>query len=214
MIQTLTENQLLAYFPTFDKELADLIMEHGTVKNFAADDLIMRPGQFIRSTILVLKGRIKVSKQGEEGDELFMYYLEPGNACALSMICASKQEKSELLAKVIEDTEVIMLPVALMDELMSKYKSWYYFVLETYRQRFEELLTLIDHTVFRSMDERLLFYLKKQQESLKSNELKLTHEQIAEDLGSSRVVISRLLKQMEKDGKVRLFRSHLELVNI
>jgi CRP/FNR family transcriptional regulator len=143
-----------------------------------------------------------------------MYYLEPGNACALSMICASKQEKSELLAKVIEDTEVIMLPVALMDELMGNYKSWYYFVLETYRQRFEELLTLIDHTVFRSMDERLLFYLKKQQESMKSNELKLTHEQIAEDLGSSRVVISRLLKQMEKDGKVKLFRSHLELVNI
>jgi CRP/FNR family transcriptional regulator len=101
-----------------------------------------------------------------------------------------------------------------MDELMGTYKSWYYFVLETYRQRFEELLTLIDHTVFRSMDERLLFYLKKQQESMKSNELKLTHEQIAEDLGSSRVVISRLLKQMEKDGKVRLFRSHLELVNI
>lgn len=214
MIQSLTEDKLLASFPTFDKELADLIMEHGSIKTFAADDLIMRPGQFIRSTILVLKGRIKVSKQGEEGDELFMYYLEPGNACALSMICASKQEKSELLAKVIEDTEVIMLPVALMDELMGNYKSWYYFVLETYRQRFEELLTLIDHTVFRSMDERLLFYLKKQQESMKSNELKLTHEQIAEDLGSSRVVISRLLKQMEKDGKVKLFRSHLELVNI
>lgn len=139
-----------------------------------------------------------------------MYYLEPGNACALSMICAAKKEASEIMAKAVEKTKVITLPIELMDELMRNYKTWYYFVLETYRSRYEELLVVIDHIAFKGMDERLDFYLRNQVMKLKTKELKITHSEIASDLSSSREVISRLLKKMEQRGDLLLHRSYIE----
>jgi CRP/FNR family transcriptional regulator len=200
------------YFPSFDRDLKLTIAQKGALKTFATGELIMRPGQYFHSVVLVVKGRIKLHREGEDGNEFFIYLLEPGNACALSMVCAAKNEKSQMLATAVEETEVIMIPVSLMDELMKNHRSWYYFVLETYRSRFEELLQVVDSIAFKSMDERLEFYLKNLAQKYNSNELNITHQQIADDLNSSREVISRLLKKMEKERKLRLNRNSIELI--
>ena len=203
--------KLSVFYPELEPSLREFIASQAILKEFKAGEVLMKPGQYFKSTMLITRGRVKVYREGTEGSEFFMYYLEPGNACALSMICAARQEKSELLARTVEDTEAILLPINLMDQLMSDYRSWYYFVLATYRNRFEELLSLMDHTVFRGLDERLEYYLRKQKKALRVDELRLTHEEIANDLGSSRVVISRLLKAMERDGKLKLHRNYIDL---
>lgn len=202
---------LTQYYPTFDDELKEAIASAGTLKKVLAGEQLMRPGQYFQSTLLIANGRVKLYREGDDGNEFFMYFLEPGNACALSMICATKHEKSQMLAEAIEDTEVITIPLELMDNLMKNHRAWYYFVLDTYRTRFEELLNVIDHIAFKSMDERLEFYLANQAEKLGTRTLNLTHQQIANDLNSSREVISRLLKNMEKNGRVSLLRNAIML---
>ena len=162
--------------------------------------------------MLITKGLIKLVAEGDEGEEYFMYYLEPGQACALSFVCSEKSRKIDLDAVVKEETEVIQLPVELMDELMIKNKSWYYVVMDNYRSRFRELLDVIRSVAFHNMDERLEYYLLRQKNSSGSSTIHLTHEQIATDLNSSRVVISRLLKQLEQKGKVKLHRFSLEIL--
>ncbi len=198
-------------YPSFDRELQEIVASNGSLKTYKAGEQIIRPGQYFQSSMLIAKGRVKLYREGDDGNEFFMYFLEPGNACALSMICATKHEKSQMLAEAIEDTEVIAIPLELMDNLMKNYRSWYYFVLETYRNRFEELLQVIDHIAFKSMDERLSYYLLNQADKLGLRDLQLTHQQIANDLNSSREVISRLLKNMERNGKVTLLRNTIEL---
>lgn len=203
--------QLDKYFPQFETELKQLIASKGMLKTFRAGDVIMQSGQYLKSTMLITSGRIKLFTDGEEGEEYFMYYLEPGQACALSFVCAARNRKSDLEAIAIEDSEAILIPIELMDELMIKHKTWYYFVIETYRNRFQELLDVIRSVAFHSMDERLEYYLMKQKNTFNSPILSITHEQIATDLNSSRVVISRLLKQMEQQGKLKLLRNSIEL---
>ncbi|MCU0397028.1 MAG: Crp/Fnr family transcriptional regulator [Cyclobacteriaceae bacterium] len=198
-------------YPTFDRELQEIISSSGSVKSYKAGEQIIRPGQYFQYSMLIAKGRVKLYREGDDGNEFFMYFLDPGSACALSMICATKHEKSQMLAEAIEDTDVIAIPLELMDNLMKNYRSWYYFVLETYRNRFEELLQVIDHIAFKSMDERLEYYLLNQAEKLDTRNLQLTHQQIANDLNSSREVISRLLKNMEKSGKLTLLRNAIQL---
>jgi CRP/FNR family transcriptional regulator len=174
----------------------------------------MRTGQYIRSTMLVLDGLIKIYRDDEEGGEFFMYYIEGGKACALSMICALKQDTSEISAKAVMNTTVIAIPLSLMDQWMTQYKSWYQFVLGTYRERFEELLQTIDHIAFRNMDERLIFYLKRHQEKLKSNVISVTHSEIAQELNSSREVITRLLKKLSEKGMLKMHRNHIEIIDL
>ena len=125
-----------------------------------------------------------------------MYHLEPGNACAVSMICAATAKESEILAKAVENSTVIMVPLQYMEDMMKNHKSWYRFVVETYRYRFEELLSVLDDVAFKNMDERLRNYLSRQFNELNTRELKLTHQQIADDLNTSREVITRLLKKL------------------
>jgi CRP/FNR family transcriptional regulator, anaerobic regulatory protein len=201
-------------FPQFEQELIDLLDKNAIERTFHAGEVIVRTGQYIKSTVLVLSGRIKIYRQNEDGGEFLMYYLGPGEACAVSLICALQSQTSEITAKAVEDTEVIMLPVQMMDELMSKYKSWYHFVIQTYRSRFDEMLTVIDNIAFRNMDERLEFYLKRSKSNSGKPILSLTHQEIADDLNSSREVISRLLKKMEQLGKIKLNRNSIELINL
>ncbi|WP_221393500.1 Crp/Fnr family transcriptional regulator [Dyadobacter sp. NIV53] len=197
-------------FPDFEPELKQHLQRDCIVKAIPAGEVIMRTGQYIKHTLLIGSGRVKLYRQGDDGEEAFIYDLEPGNACALSMICNTKQEASEIMAKTVEDTVAIMIPIQLMDELMQKYKTWYYFVIANYRARFEELLVVFDNVVFKGMDERLEFYLKNQFESSKIQTLTITHQEIANDLNTSREVISRLLKKMEQDKKIRLLRNNIE----
>lgn len=199
------------YYPQFDEDLKQYISSKATIKEFKAGEEMMRSGQYLKSTMLVTKGRVKLFTNGEDGEEFFMYYLEPGQACALSFVCAARNKKSDLEAIAIEDVQAIMIPIELMDDLMIKHKIWYYFVIESYRNRYQEVLDALRSVAFHGMDERLEYYLIKQKNSFQNKTLNLTHEQIANDLNSSRVVISRLLKQMENNGKVKLLRNAIEV---
>lgn len=210
----LSEQEIAAHFPSLQKELVEKIAEYGERKTFAEGELLMRTGQYIRSTMLVMDGLVKIYREDQEGNEFFMYYLDGGKACALSMICATKQDTSELTAKAVTDTTVIAIPLRYMDQWMTEYKSWYHFVLGTYRDRFEELLQTIDHIAFRNMDERLVFYLKRHQEKLNIAFIPLTHSEIAQELNSSREVITRLLKKLADKGMVRLHRQSIEIINL
>ena len=194
------EKEISEHFPSLQKELVQQIAEVGELRTFREGEVLMRTGQYIRNVMLVLDGLVKIYREDDEGNEFFMYYLEGGKACALSMICATKQDTSELTAKALTDTTVIAIPLQYMDQWMTQYKSWYHFVVGTYRDRFEELLQTIDHIAFRNMDERLVFYLKRHQEKLKTNIIPLSHAEIAQDLNSSREVITRLLKKLADRG--------------
>lgn len=199
-------------FPTFENELISILEKEAVFRKFSAGDIIIRTGQPIRSTVLILQGRINIYRQNEEGGEFLMYYLGPGQACAISMICAVQSETSEVMAKAEEDTEILMLPATLMDKLANKYRSWYRFVIQTYRGRFDELLQVIDNIAFRNMDERLEFYLQRRARTSGSKKIELSHQQIADDLHSSREVISRLLKKMEQRNYLHLHRNMIELL--
>lgn len=209
-----TVQEILDHFPGLEKELAEKIAGVAERRSFREGEVLMRTGQYIRSTMLVLEGLVKIYREDEEGNEFFMYYLEGGKACALSMICATRQETSQLTARAVRDTVVLTIPLPFMDQWMAEHKSWYHFVVGSYRERFEELLQTIDHIAFRNMDERLVFYLKRHQDSLKSRIIPLTHSEIAQELNSSREVITRLLKKLAEKGMLRLHRQHIEIIDL
>jgi CRP/FNR family transcriptional regulator len=212
MIEDIQEIKNL--FPEFEPGLMQSIEEEGTIKEIPAGTIMMRTGQFIRSTVLVLDGLIKVFRTDDDGNEFFMYHLGPGQACALSMTCAIGQQKSQISAKASKDTVVLQIPIEKMDEWMGEYKSWYQFVVQTYRLRFDELLQTFDSIAFRHMDERIEFYLKRHRDSLGTHIIPITHQEIAQELNSSREVISRLLKKLAERGKIKLNRYHIEIVNL
>jgi len=200
-----------ALFPQFEPPLLSVLEKEAVLKEYKAGELIMRTGQYIKSTALVLEGRVKIYREGPEGGEFLMYYLGPGQACAVSLICAIQSSASEITARAEEDTQILLLPVQLMDSLIKEYKSWYQFVIQTYRSRFDELLAVVDDVAFRNMDERLEIYLNRYRDKTGKTVIELSHQQIAEDLNSSREVISRLLKKMEQRGLLKLNRNKIEL---
>jgi len=136
--------QLEPIFPQFDAELIKHLESIGQVAEFDEGAMMMRPGQYFKNSLLILDGRVKLYREGEDGEEFFLYYLEKGNACALSMICAAKNETSAIKAKAITPVKALTIPIQYMDGLMKDYRQWYYFVLESYRARFGELLEVID----------------------------------------------------------------------
>lgn len=213
-VDTHSDSLLRHNYPIFEEELVEEIENTSEFRTFGPNEILMRRGQYIRSTLLVLSGLIKVYREDEEGNEFLMYYLKPGEACALSMVCAARHEASPIVAKTVSETEVLLVPITTMSEWMGKYKTWYQFVIETYRSRFDELLVTIDSIAFRSMDERLEFHLKRAKEVQGKSTIETSHQEIAHELNTSREVISRLLKKMEQRGLVRLHRNAIELLKI
>ncbi len=201
-------------FPNFDDALASHLKKVGSIIRFEEGELLMRTGQYFKNTLLILEGRVKLYREGEEGEEFFLYHLEPGNACALSMICATRNELSEVKAKAVTNVVALAIPIQHMDGLMRDFRNWYYFVLETYRVRFEELLQVIDQIAFHSMDEKLEFFLKRQFETFRSDTINTTHQEIAADLNSSREVISRLLKKLESAGRISISRNAITNISL
>ncbi|HEY1164901.1 MAG TPA: Crp/Fnr family transcriptional regulator [Chitinophaga sp.] len=202
------------HFPSFEPALTAQLADIGELRELPAGEMLMKTGQYFRSTMLIIDGLIKVYREDEEGNEFFIYHLQAGQACALSMICAAKHESSQIMAKTAAATTVISIPLEYMDTWMSQYKSWYYFVLESYRSRMEEMLLTIDQIAFRNMDERIVFYLKQHQKTLQSNHIHLPFTQIAQELNSSREVISRLMKKLSDKGLIRLHKQYIEIVNL
>lgn len=211
MKKTIEVDNLKQLFPNLEEGLYNELIEHGTTKEVKAGETLLKVGQTIRSTMLIIDGLVKLYREDAEGKEFFIYHLNAGQACSLSMVCAAKQETSEVLAKALTDATILAIPLEYMDQWLSRYKGWYQFVISSYRNRFEELLKTIDAIAFTSMDERLEYYLKKQVEQL-GNNLKITHQEIANDLTSSREVISRLLKKMETKGWLTIHRNSIDWI--
>jgi CRP/FNR family transcriptional regulator len=207
------QEYLKKMFPTFSNELVQDIENNSSLQSYKTGDVIMRTGQYINNTMLVTKGQLKIFREGENGGEFLMYYLQPGQACAVSMICATKSQTSQIMARAVDDVELIIVPLSLMEKWMTEHRSWYEFVIFTYRIRFEELLEVVDNIAFRAMDERLEFYLKRNADASGSKDLRLSHQEIATELNTSREVISRLLKKMEQSELVKLHRNHIEILN-
>ncbi len=201
------------HFPSLSDDLVDEIQSYAAEWRVKAGDVIMDIGSPIARVPLIVEGMIKVFREDDEGNELFLYYLYPGEACAISLVCSTGKEKiSSIRAIAVEDSTFITFPTEKMDEWMQKHKSWYEYVLGTYRYRFEELLNTVDDIAFHKMDERLLSYLDKNVEAQGSRTIKTSHQEIAYELNTSREVISRLLKKLEQRGQVKLARNQIEVL--
>lgn len=192
-------------------ELLASIQEKATKKSFKAGDIIIDFGSYIKFTPLLLKGVIKIVREDKDGHELFMYYLNPGDTCAVSLTCCLSEQKSEIRAIAEDDVELLAIPANLMDSWMFSHLDWKNFIMNTYRKRFDELLKTIDEIAFNKMDVRLKNYLKKKALVTGKNSITSTHQEIANDLSSSREVISRLLKQLEKKGGIKLGRNTIDV---
>lgn len=204
----MTPELLREAFPHFtDPHLIQAILTQGQLMNLPAGKVLMEPGQFIKAVPLVVSGSVKILRMDEEGKELFLYYLDPGETCALSLTCCSASKPSEIKAVVEEDAQMIFIPIQTHERFSDEYKQWKDFVSTTYQYRFQELLVALDAVAFKRMDERLMRYLVTKMKQHKANELHTTHQEIANELGTSREVVSRLLKQLEKKRWIELGRN-------
>ncbi|AFL86030.1 cAMP-binding protein [Belliella baltica DSM 15883] len=190
-----------------DPNLLYAMLEQGTVHKFDYGKVITEPGQFVKMVPIVLEGAIKIMRMDEDGRELFLYYLEPGETCALSLTCCTTSKPSEIKAVAEENTVILGIPIQLHEQWSDRYKQWKDFVANTYQNRFQEMLVALDAVAFKRMDERLMRYIVTKMKQYKSNELHTTHQEIANELGTSREVISRLLKQLEKKKWIELGRN-------
>lgn len=209
------ENNLKESFGVyFEPPLIAEIEEVGLMSSFQSGEKIIEIGQYIKGMPLLLSGAIKILREDTNGDELLLYYLEPGDTCSMTMACCFGDTKSEIRAIAETDIELIMIPVRKMEEWISKYRSWRNFVFESYHNRLNELLVTVDGIAFKNLDQRLVDYLKKKSEITNDNNVKNTHQEIAYDLHTSRVVVSRLLKKLEGMGKIELHRNHITILDL
>jgi CRP/FNR family transcriptional regulator len=207
----LTKEKLVQLFPNWEQALYEEVLEHATFKTAEAGTVLLKKGQNIKSAMLVIEGTVKLYQEDEEGSEYFMYHLNPGEACAVTLVCNYHLEQSQVLAKAVTDIGYISIPLEYMDKWLQHYKSWHYFVIRTYRSRYEELLSTINEIAFKNMDERLEFYIKRHVGQF-GKTVKLTHQEIATDLNTSREVVSRLLKKMENNGWITLSRNAFDWI--
>ena len=207
----LTITSLRKLFPDWEEGLYEAIVKEAELKQAKAGDVLLKMGQNIKSAMLVVEGTIKLYQEDEDGGEYFMYHLNPGEACAVTLVCNYHHEQSHVLAKAVTDIQYLAIPIEFMEKWLNEYKSWHYFVIKTYRSRYEELLKTIHEVAFKNMDERLEFYIKKQVAQFGVT-VKLTHQEIANDLNTSREVISRLLKKMEHNNWIKMNRNSFDWI--
>ncbi len=204
----------LHYGYQFEEALLKEINDVGVFREVPQDSVMLNIGEYIRSMPLILEGAVKIMREDPEGDELLLYFIEQGDTCAMTITCCMGQTKSEIRAVAETDTKVIMVPVAKMTEWLHKYKSWQNFILNSYHERMHELLEAIDTIAFMRMDERLLKYLRDRAMVTHNDELRTTHKDIANDLHTSRVVVSRLLKRFEQQGLIDIHRNQIKILEI
>ncbi|WP_167343112.1 Crp/Fnr family transcriptional regulator [Nonlabens sp. SY33080] len=208
MIQELNKH----YGSQFELALIEEINQVATFMEVDAGEDLIKPGQYIKSMPLLLDGSIKILRPDEEGDELLLYHLERGDTCAMTMTCCLGTTKSEIHAVTETSVKLLMIPVGKMEEWSRNYRTWRNFVMNSYHERLMEMLESIDNIAFNNMDERLENYLLDKVKILNSKHIHITHKEIAADLHTSRVVISRLLKKMENNSQIKLHRSFIEML--
>ena len=207
----LSKETLTKIFPDWEDGLYDAILNEAELKEAKAGTTLLKMGQNIKSAMLVVEGTIKLYQEDETGGEYFMYHLNPGEACAVTLVCNYHHEQSQVLAKAVTDIQYLAIPIEFMEKWLNEFKSWHYFVIKTYRSRYEELLKTINEIAFKNMDERLEFYILKYVKQF-GVIVNLTHQDIANDLNTSREVISRLLKKMEHNGWIIMNRNSFDWI--
>lgn len=205
-------NSLDHFGKTFEPALIEEMNKFGELKYFKEGDVIMDYGNFIRMMPIVVKGTIKVFKMDDSGKEILLYYLSSNESCSMAYSCCVEARKSEVKAIAEEEVELIAIPHNKLDEWLCKYPSWKNYIMRSFNERFLELLKSIESIAFHKLDERLEAYLKEKKRLSGSNVIKASHYLIADELATSRVVVSRLLKHMENDGKILLYRSEIKLL--
>ncbi|NJB72673.1 CRP/FNR family transcriptional regulator [Saonia flava] len=203
-----------SYGYLFEAELIDEIEEVGTYKEVPQGERLIEIGDYIKMMPLVLEGAIKILREDENGDELLLYFIEKSDTCAMTFSCCLGNKKSEIRAVAETDTKLLFIPVQQMDIWMSKYKSWQRYILDSYHIRMMELLETVDTLAFLRMDERLLKHLQDKAKVSHDDVIHTTHQDIAYDLHTSRVVVSRLLKQLEKEGKIEMHRNKIKVLEL
>ena len=196
----------------FEEALIEEIAEVSLLRDFSEGDILIDFGDYIKKMPLLIEGAIKILREDFDEGELLLYFIEKGDSCAMTMACCMGETKSEIRAVAETKGIVIMIPVHKMEEWLGKYKSWRNYVFNSYNNRLKEMLSAIDNLAFMKMDERLLNYLFDKSKINHSKEIHATHQEIAYDLHTSRVVISRLLKALENDNKIKLHRASIELL--
>ena len=200
------------YSIVFEPELLAEIEKYGTLAKLEKDDLLIDVGSKITQVPLLLNGAVKIVREDKNGDEIVLYFLERGDTCAISFVNCLNHSKSKVRGIAEKESEAIYIPVKKLEEWMGKYKSWREFVIESYSSRLDEMIEAIDTLAFMKMDERLFKYLSDKVKIMRDTTLNTTHQEIAIDLNTSRVVVSRLLKQLENDGKIILHRNKIEVL--
>lgn len=203
-----------SYNHLFEDALINEIVQVGTFKEVPAGFKMMEIGSYVKAIPLLVSGVIKILREDTNGDELLLYYLEKGDTCSMTMTCCVGQTKSEIRAVVETDAKLIMIPVQKMEQWTANFTSWRNFVFESYHNRLNEMLHTIDSIAFDNMDQRLLNYLKEKARITQNKVIENTHQEIAYDLHSSRVVISRLLKKLENIGKIKLHRNYIQIITL
>lgn len=195
----------------FEKKLLEEIIEVSSLQKVTKGDIMIDVGEQVKFIPILTDGAIKVVREDESGEEILLYFVEFGNTCAMTLNCCLENSRSEIRAICEKDTTLIMVPVSQMDNWLVKYRSWRNFIFQNYQNRLNEMLKAIDSLTFLKLDERLRKYLKEKSKVADNSNITVTHLDIATDLNSSRVVISRLLKQMENDGEVSLGRNTIKI---
>ncbi|HMH34142.1 MAG TPA: Crp/Fnr family transcriptional regulator [Puia sp.] len=200
------------YAPLFEPALINEIEEKSMLFTASAGQPLISMGQNIKMVPMVLSGTLKVSRMNDDGQELLLYYVRSGEGCAMTFSCGMMSQPSQVKGVAEEDLAMILVPVTVMDEWMQKYPSWKKFVMSTIVTEFMDVIKSVDEVTFKKMDERLVNYLKEKSRISGSSLVNLTHQQISEELGTHRVVVSRLLKKLETDNRLLLYRNQIKLL--
>jgi CRP/FNR family transcriptional regulator len=193
-------------------ELVQKLKDYSIAKSYNAGDVVLNENSYINAIPIVTKGSIKVIRLEEDGREILLYYIKSGESCIMSFLGGLHQETSKVKAVVEEDAEILFLPIEKVSLLIKDYPKWLDYIFKLYHKRFEELLEIINAIAFKKVDDRLLTLLKKKEELMNNNVIQITHEQLANELGTARVVVSRLLKQLEESGVVELGRNRIVIL--
>ncbi len=204
---------LRSHFPNqFEAKLCEEIATFGQLLTFEDGQTIQDYGQYVKLIPLIVKGSIKVLRKDKEENEIFLYFLEAGDTCPMSFTCCMVDKKSQIKSIAEEDITIIGIPIKKMNTWMSDFKTWKNFIFISYENRLNTCMLAIDSLAFKKTDQRLIDYLSKKVEVTQSSTINCTHQEIADDLNTSRELISRLLKKMEQDGKITLGRNKISLM--
>ena len=210
----MSDEPILIFPAFFETSLKEKILSLSSIIKLKPETEILRLGQFVKQIPIVIQGSVKVIREDEDGKEILIYYIRKGESCALSFSAFLNNEQSQVKAVTTEETTLLAIPTQHIADWQKIYPSWQEFILKLYHHRFHEILATVDAIAFKKVDERLLHYLVEKKKIVNSDSFHITHQQIADDLGTSREVVSRLLKDLERKGMIQLGRNFLKVKSL